>query len=53
VVRADRCGTRSDGPGEFDEGCADPMPGVDVATGFVVSAAEVLDDCVSGADDVC
>jgi hypothetical protein len=38
--------------GEFGEGCGDPMPGVDIATEFVVSATEVLDECVSGADDI-
>ncbi len=53
MVRVDRCGARSDGVGEFGEGCGDPMPGVDIATEFVVSAADVLDECVSGTDDVC
>jgi hypothetical protein len=35
VVRVDRCGARSDGVGEFGEGCGDPMPAVDIATEFV------------------
>ena len=53
VGRADRCGARLNGMGEFSEGCGDPMPRVDAGGEFVVSAAEVLDECVSGTDDVC
>ncbi len=36
--RADRCGARSDGVGEFGEGRGDPMPQVDIDTEFVVAA---------------
>ena len=51
--RADRCGARSDGVGEFGEGRGDPMPQVDIDidTEFVMSAAEVLDESVPGTDD--
>jgi hypothetical protein len=39
--RADRCGARSDGVGEFGEGRGDPMPRVNVDTEFVGSVASV------------
>ncbi len=31
---------RSDGVGEFDEGCREPMPSVDIQAEFVVAATE-------------
>ena len=41
---------RSDGEGEFGEGRGEPLLWVEFHAEFVVAAAEVLDDCVSGAD---
>jgi hypothetical protein len=38
--------------GKFGEGRGDPMHRVDIDTEFVVSAAEVLDECVPGTDYV-
>ena len=40
-----------DGEGELGEGRGEPMSGIDVKAEFVVAAAQVLDECVSGADD--
>jgi hypothetical protein len=41
---------RSDGEGEFSEGRREPMLWVEFHAEFVVAAADVLDECVSGAD---
>src|SRR5947209_14463047 len=41
---------RSDGEGEFGEGRREPMLWVEVYAEFVVAAADVLDECVSGTD---
>jgi hypothetical protein len=41
---------RSDGEGEFGEGRREPMLWVEFHAEFVVAAADVLDECVSGAD---
>jgi hypothetical protein len=41
---------RSDGEGEFGEGRREPLLWVEFHAEFVVAAAEVLDECVSGAD---
>jgi hypothetical protein len=40
----------SDGEGEFGEGRREPMLWVEFHAEFVVAAADVLDECVSGAD---
>jgi len=36
--------------GEFGEGCREPMPWAGLHAEFVVAAAEVLDERVSGTD---
>jgi hypothetical protein len=36
--------------GEFGEGRREPMPWVELHAEFVVAAAEVLNECVSGTD---
>jgi hypothetical protein len=41
---------RSDGEGKFGEGRWKPMLWVEFHAEFVVAAADVLDECVSGAD---
>src|SRR5947209_3168984 len=41
---------RSDGEGEFGEGRREPMLWVEFYAEFVVAAADVLDECVSGTD---
>jgi hypothetical protein len=41
---------RSDGEGEFGEGRWEPMLWVEFHAEFVVAAADVLDECVSGTD---
>jgi hypothetical protein len=41
---------QSDGDGEFGEGHCKPMLRVDIRSEFVVAAADVLDEGVSGAD---
>jgi len=43
---------RSDGEGEFGEGRWEPMLWVEFHAEFVVAAADVLDECVAGADHV-
>ena len=50
VGRADRCGARLDGVGEFGEGRREPVFRVGIRAEFVVAAAHVLDKGVSGAD---
>jgi hypothetical protein len=41
----------SDGEGEFGKGHGKAVSGVDINARFVVAAAQVLDECVSGAND--
>jgi hypothetical protein len=43
-------GASSDAVGEFGECRCNPVPGIDVDAEFVVAAAQVLDEAVSGAD---
>lgn len=46
--KADHCGARSDGAGEFGESRREPVPEVEIHTEFVVSAAEFLHKRVPG-----
>jgi hypothetical protein len=41
----------SDGDAKFSEGFRKSMPRVGIQAGFVVAAAEILDEGVPGADD--
>jgi hypothetical protein len=43
----------SDGAGEFGEACGESVVRVEVKGQLVVSAAQVLDECVSSTDHSC
>jgi hypothetical protein len=43
-------GARSDGEGKVGEGDREPMARIEVGGEFIVAAAEVLDEGVSGTD---